>query len=510
MNYGRIRAGHALGLVLLTGACQGPVPEPAPATLRAAVRADVAGFFPNPPAANESYTFEMNRWVLDAVVGLDRGLNVVPALAEGWLTADDRTFVLELRPGLRFADGRKANAQDAVQSLRAGMRLGWPNLGYLRTIESLRVLDERRFEVKAARPDPTLLARLAWGFVLPAEATALVPVPVVGTGPYTLERWTPGEGFAFTRNPHYWGSPAGFARAEFRIEADDEARVRRVEKGEADLADAVPPEAWARIEANPDLRLVVGAGHRVLFLGLRVDRPPFDDPRVREAVDLALDRQALQDRVLLGKGSLANQLLPRGAVGYVPELPPSRVDRERARRLLRAAGIPPGYALRLDGPFNRYVRDVPIMHEVARQLAEVGLRVEVNALDKRALYRLLDAGGSQFHLLGWASESGDGADVFEVLFPPPEEAGSGSSNASGFVDARLGEIVREAQSSTNLRERADVLRRAFRRLAELRPILPLVVQPEAVVYDARRVAWDPPVSLALRPLDLRPIGAPPR
>ena len=495
-------------VLLLACACRGPAPAPTPSLLRAAVRADVTGFFPNPPAANESYTFEMNRWVLDAVVALDRGLNVVPALAEQWLTPDERTFILELHPGLKFADGTPVNAEDAVESLRAAMRLAWPNLGYLRTIESLRVLDARRFEVRAARPDPTLLARLAWGFVLPAKAAAQTPVPVVGAGTYTLERWTPGEGFAFRRNPHYWGAPAPFDRAEFRVVAEDEARLRLVETGAADLADFVPPEAWDRLEGNPNLRLVKGAGHRVLFLGLRVDRPPFDDPRVREAVDLALDRQALLDRVLLGKGALANQLLPRGAVGYVPELPPSPFDRERSRQLLRAAGIRPGHVLRLDGPYNRYVRDRQIMDEVARQLAEVGLRVEVNALDKRALYQLLDEGGSEFHLLGWASESGDGADVFEVLFPGPGEERRGSMNASGLVDASLDRITREAQSSVNLRARAIVLRRAFKRLSELRPILPLVVQPEAVVYDSRRVAWNPPVSLALRPLDLRPAEGP--
>jgi peptide/nickel transport system substrate-binding protein len=246
----------------------------------------------------------------------------------------------------------------------------------------------------------------------------------------------------------------------------------------------------------------------VLFLGLRVDRPPFSDPRVREAVDLALDRQALMDRVLSGRGTLANQLLPRGAVGFVPELPPSAFDRDRARALLRSAGIAPGFTLRLDGPKNRYVRDLQIMDEVARQLDLVGLKVQVNPLEKRALYRLLEGDTSLFHLLGWASESGDGADVFEVLFPAPGESGPFVSNASGLVDRPLGELVREAQSSTNLQERAEVLRRAFRRMAELRPILPLVVQPEAVVYDPRRVAWDPPVSLALRPRDLRPAPVP--
>jgi peptide/nickel transport system substrate-binding protein len=499
-----------LCLTLVGCACSTPPPKPDPRVLRAAVRADVTGFFPNPPAANESYTFEMNRWVLDAVVALDRGLNVVPALAEHWLTRDDRSFVLELRPGLRFSDGRPVTAADAARSLEAATRLAWPNDGYLSTLESVRVLDERRIEVRAARPDPTLLARLAWGFVLPADATTAQPVPVVGTAPYTLERWTPGQGFAFARNPHHWGRPAAFARAEFRVVPDDATRLELVEAGEADIADFVPPEAWARLERVKHLRLVVGAGLRVLFLGLRVDRAPFNDPRVREALDIAIDRRALVEHVFLGKGVVANQLMPRGSVGYVPDLAPAPFDRERARALLAAAGVRAGQRLRLDGPSNRYVRDAQVLEEIARQLAEVGLVVEVNALDKGALYTLIDRGLSDVFLLGWASESGDGADVFEVLFPPPAERRGGSSNATGFADAQLDAITREAQSTTNLRERAAVLRRAFTRLAELRPILPLVVQPESVLYDTRRVSWDPPVSLALRPRDLRPAGAEPQ
>ena len=505
-----VRRGAACLVLALASACSAPRATPPPSVLRAAVRADVTGFFPNPPAANESYSFEMNRWVLGAPIALDRGLNVVPALAEHWLTPDDRTFVLELRPGLRFSDGRAATARDVAASLEAGTRLRWPNLGYLSTIESVRALDEHRVEVRAVRPDPTLLARLAWGFVLPADELAKQPVPVVGTGPYTLERWSPGTGFSFARNPYYWGPPGPFARAEFTVVPDEAARLGRVEAGEADLADFVPPEAWTRLEQNPALRLVVGAGHRVLFLGLRVDRPPFADPRVREAFDLAIDRRAIVEKALAGKGSVANQLLPRGAVGHVPELPPLRYDPERAKALLRAAGMRPGTKLRLDGPSNRYVRDVEIMREVARQLAAVGVEVEVNALEKSALYALLAKGGSDLHLLGWASESGDGADTFEVLFPAPDTSGAranpsaAQTNASGFYDAELAAITREAQSSTNLQTRAGVLRRAFTRLSELRPILPLVVQPEAVVYNRTRVRWDPPVSLALRPGDLYP------
>ena len=428
--------------------------------LRAAVRADVTGFFPNPPASNESYTFEMNRWVVGALVGLDRGLNVVPALAEHWLTPDDRTFVLELRPGLRFSDGRPASARDAAESLLAGIRLRWPNLGYLSTIESVRVIGEHRIEVRAARPDPTLLARLAWGFVLPADELGKSPVPVVGAAPYTLERWTPGAGFSFARNPNYWGEPAAFQRAEFRVVPDDAARLALVENGEADLADFVPPEDWERL---PGTRAAPrgGRGHRVLFLGLRVDRSPFSDPRIREAFDLAIDRRAIVEKVLAGKGSVANQLLPRGAVGHLPELPPSRYDPERARALLRAAGIRPGHKLRLDGPYNRYVRDVEIMHEVARQLALVGVEVEVNALEKSALYALLAAGARTSTCSAGRASRATGPTPSRCCFPRPARRARAPTRPPPRR-TRAASTTRSSLRSRARRSRARTCRRARR------------------------------------------------
>jgi peptide/nickel transport system substrate-binding protein len=494
--------------VALMAGCAPEAPRPSSAVLRAAVRADVTGFFPRPPAANESYTFEMNRWVLDGVVALDRGLNVTPALAAHWLSRDALTTVIELRPGLRFSDGSPVTAADVAASLEAAQRRRWPNDGYLSTIESVRALDASRIELRARRPDPTLLARLAWGFVLPESVAGSDREPVRGTGPYTLESWERGRAFAFARNPNHWGAPAAFSRAEFRIVPDDEARLRLLESGAVELADFVPPEAWERVERQQHLRLVVGEGLRVLFLGLRVDRPPFSDPRAREALDLAIDRGELLRRVFVGKGAVANQLMPRGSVGYSPRLPQAVHDPRRARRLLSAAGLEPGHRLRLDGPRNRYVRDVEILNEIARQLAGVGLHVDVNAVEKGALYELLERGESELFLLGWASESGDGADVFEVLFPQPGETLRSTSNSTGFADAELEAIVRRVQSTPHLRDRAAELQKAFERLAALRPILPLVVQPDAVAYDRRRVSWDPPVSLALRPRDLRPEPAP--
>jgi peptide/nickel transport system substrate-binding protein len=209
---------------------------------------------------------------------------------------------------------------------------------------------------------------------------------------------------------------------------------------------------------------------------------------VREAVDVAP----------------AFQILPPGIVGHVPELAAAAVpDRERARRLLAAAGYASGLTFRLDGPNNRYVRDEAILHDVAEQLADVGIRAEARATDKAEFFRMIERGGSVAHLLGWASETGDGGDALDILFHPPTDGSAGRLNSTGLRDAELNRMITAVHSSPDLRQRAQRLRRAFERVAELRPIVPLVIQTEAVVHS-RRLVWDAPVSRALRPLDFRP------
>jgi peptide/nickel transport system substrate-binding protein len=498
-----LQSAAALGACAL-GACRGtPAGPPPERTLTVALRADLSGFYPNPPTVNESFTFEINRWVFDSLVALDPGLHLVPSLAESWHNPDERTYVFELRRGLRFSDGTPCTASDVTASLAAALRRGWATVDYLKAIEAVRALDERRVEIRAGRADPALLTRLPWGFVLPAAGVDRDPVPSVGTGPYRLDRWTPGRGFVLSRNPHYWGERPGFDRVEFRVVPDDGERVALVERGTADIADNVPLDAFDRLEKRVDLKLVIGSGHRVLFLALRVDRPPFDDPRIREAVDLSIDREAIVSRVLMGRAEPATQILPPSVVGHVPDLVPPTLDRERARRLLAAAGHPEGLAVRLDGPNNRYVRDAAILHEVARQLALVGIRAEARPMDKQEFYRLIEAGESVGHLLGWASETGDGADALDILFSPPERSSSARLNSTGLADAELGRLIDAVRSSSDLRTRASSLRRAFARLAALRPVVPLVVQTEAVVHS-RRISWNAPANHALRALDLRP------
>ena len=503
-----VRAPMAVAVLLAAAgtACGGgaPGPEPSPEGwfLTVAVKADVTGFLPNPPIAAESFTLDLHRSVYEPLVRLGPEYRLEPALAERWENPDDRTYVFDLRPGTVFSDGRRLAAADVAASLLAA-REGWATRDNLQAIESARALSETRVEVRTRSPYIALLPRLSWGFVLPAEALGRSPVPVIGTGPYRLDSWEPGRGFVFSRNPRFRGPRPAFERARFVVVPDDAERMAMVERGEADAADHVPPGRVEELASRRELRVVARSGPRVVFLVLRPDRAPFSDPRVREAVDLALDRAEVVRRALHDQGEPASQVVPPAIVGFVPTLAPTRPDQARARDLLRAATRPD---LLLDGSRGWYAADEAIAGEVARQLGEAGVAVALATHDKATLLSRIDSGLSAAYLLGWRCDSGDAGEVLDSLVHSPS-GGLGAYNTTGLRDDTLDRLIEEANRARTSADRTARLRAAVAHLARLRVVLPLVVPREAVVHS-RRVAWDPPVSRVPRPETLRPAGEP--
>lgn len=482
-------------------ACR-PAPVPADGTVTLAVRADLIEFFPN-GTQSDSYTMGLNTSLFEGLVGLDAELRLRPQLAERWESPDEFTYLFTLRPGLRFSDGTPVTAADVAASLDAVSRNRWETRDYLRPVESVRAIGARQVEIRTRAVSLGLLTRLPWGWVLPARLLEHKPVPPVGTGPYALEAHLPGREFVLRRNAHFHGPAPAFERARFVVLPDEAARVTQVAQGAADLADQVSPSTAARFAGRSDVRVVRQAGPQTLFLGLRVDRPPLSDPRVREALDLALDRRALIEAALGGAAEPASQAVSVNILGHNPELRGTALDQQRARQLLAAAGWREGLTLRLDAPDNRYPGDVRIAAEVARQLALVGVRVEPNTLEKERFFELIDSGQSDFHLLGWTCLSGDAGDLLDSLAHSRTADGFGQWNTVGLADPGLDRLIEQSARATVDSERAAHLKAAMARLGELRAVLPLAT-PHEIFLVSNRIEWAPRFDAALRPADMRP------
>lgn len=458
-----------------------------------AIAEDVTTFLPDGPFPSDSHSLNLNAHLFAGLVRLDRSLDVEAALAESWISPDDRTYVFQLRPDLRFSDGRALTSTDVVASLEAVRGAAWGGLAALHAVESVRALDERRIEIRTRSRHPPFLPRLHLGFVLPAEDLA-PGAAAAASGPYVLREWHPGESFTLEANPNYYGGPLSFPRAVFRVVSDAAKRVRLLVSGEVDIVAPVPLHDVPTLSQRDDIRVYSGPGTRVLYLGLRADRPPFSDPRVREAVACALDRQALVEGPLHGRGLPAHQLVPGSIVGYDPTLGPQTPGR-RCRDSLAAAGYPEGLSVRLDGPRDHYVADVELLGHLAAQLGAVGIRVEVQALEAHAFFERINSGRSDMHLVGWAFESGEASDLLTAGLHS-KRGPDGALNTFGLSDPVLDGLVDAVTRSRDERAFGENLKAALRHALDLDVAIPLVVQPEAIALRSP-LRWHPTIDYSL-------------
>ncbi|WP_067820589.1 ABC transporter substrate-binding protein [Actinomadura kijaniata] len=275
----------------------------------------------------------------------------------------------------RFTDGRPVRAADVLFSLRRIHTKAAENFGRLQMFDmkGARVVDDRTLELVTTEPYAEVPRALeSVTFVVP-EGTTAFDRPPAGSGPYRMAGGTP-QHAVLERNDRWWGPAPPTRRIEIRAVADPQARARAVVSGQADVAASVAP-ASAR-QVGTGVRVVRRSGVVMYPLVMRLDRKPFDDPRVREAVKLATDRRELLDKVFLGYGGIGNDLLTPADPSSPRDVPQRPRDLDRARELLRQAGHGDGLDLTLATTTSYPGMDTTATL-VARQLREVGVNVRV-------------------------------------------------------------------------------------------------------------------------------------
>lgn len=469
--------------------------------LTVGVAGDITGVYPK--VRDESFTFAILGNVYEALTRLDRDLRTRPALADRWESADDRTFRFRLRPGARFSDGRRVTVADAVASVQRALREDATRHA-LAAIDSVSATSDGEVQITTVGPAPTLLSLLHHAFIVPAADLEGPPVSPsgwpAGTGPYVIDFWTPGRELVLRANEHWRDGRAPFARVRLVVIPSAAERARALREGRLQIADSLGLDEidWLR---SAGLRVVSRPGLRVLYLAFRVDGPPFAEQEVREAFDLAIDRDELIRRALGGHGTPVALMVPPAVRGFNPEVGLPVPDRVRARQLLARAPAS-AKAVTLHGPNNRYVNGDRILQEVARQLGEVGVTVTVEARDKEAFFASLDAPETRFYLSGWSCDGADAGNALGSLFHTPTSAGLGFENSQGLSDRVLDEMIDAADREPTLARRNERLSAGLARVAALRLALPLVIQHETMGLAAT-VDWDPPIDMALRLEDAR-------
>lgn len=486
----------ALALLAACGRGRDTASAPAARRLTVAVRADITGVFPEPPTQSESFTIDVFSNVLEGPFRLDANLAVTPALVSTWTNPDERTWVFRLREGVRFSDGTPLTSEDVAASLRAAVEMPFPTGTFLSAIEKVEPSGPTEFRVTTREPSAVLPSYLAAGFVISASALAKKPILPIGTGPYVFAGRERGRQVRLTRN-RFHDPPAPFDEVLLRVLPDPAERVAALLRGDVDIAEAIPLDAVDRLSRESGLVARARPGTRVLYLAPRVDRPPFSDPRVREALDLAIDRDELNARVYGGRAAPASQPVPVAVAGFDDSLPVVRADRERARALVAEASGGAGIAVALDGPSDKYLGDVALVAEAKRQMELAGFRVTARTRPKGEYFPLLARGEAQLYLFGWQCDTLEAGDVLAGAFRSRTPSGARNDNYQGLADAQLDAAIDAASRASDAAERLEYLRAAMKRIRAIRAAVSLVVMPETIAWS-RRISWTPSPTLVLR------------
>jgi peptide/nickel transport system substrate-binding protein len=485
------RVAAALLAVALGAACNGE-----PDTERLAVAVPAGPFTIMPAAAGEEFAISILSNVYESIVDLGPDLVLRPGLAQSWQTPDDHTWVFALRRGARWHDGEAVRAVQVIESLeRTRQDPGSRMRVELAVVERMEAPDEHTVVVRTSRPLGHLANRLAnvriW------RPGARPADPALGSGPYRVRAWTPGGDTTLQSVDGYDGR-SGLREVVFRAVPEAAQRMRLLRAGDVQLVVDAPPDEMAALEVDPRLTVASRKGARVVFLAVDcarertpyvdAQRNPFADLRVRDALSLAVDREALVRGPLRRLASTVDQVVGPEVFGYHDGLRPAPHDPERARALLAEAGWAEGFAVALDYPSGKYRGAELVAGELARQLAPVGIRLRPRPQPPEEFFDRLRRRDTSLYLLGWIGTSGDAGPSYEYLLRTAE-GGFGHDNGGGYSNPELDRLVEQARHLGAV-DRLPLLRRVAEIVHRDKPVIPLYRPTDVYALD-RRLEFNP-------------------
>jgi len=327
--------------------------------------------------------------IYDKMVARDLDLAIKPSLATAWKTLDDNTWELTLRQGVSFHNGEPFNADSVKFSFARfvdpSVKNGYATL--LKPVTDVQIVDPYTVRIKTSEPFAELIETLAsYVEMLPPRAAAdpaAVARAPIGTGPYKFVSWTPNDRFIVqAAGPHFSGQPR-LQQVVFRPIPDATARINELKSGGVDIITNVPPLQIGGLQGSPGINLLraTNSGSIILIPSFQ-NTDVFNTKEARQAMQYAIDKDQLIKVVLRGEATPMLSPFPKGvAGGYVDALPQYTYDPDKAKALLRQAGMPDGFSVNFKAPDGRYLQDKQVAEAIAGQLEKVGIKAELETIE---------------------------------------------------------------------------------------------------------------------------------
>ena len=433
----------------------------------------------DPHAQNEGPTSTLLHHIYETLVARATDGSLIPSLATEWSISpeDPSVWVFKLREGVKFHDGSDFNADDVVFSMNRVREETSDFKGLHTAVSEVTKVDDYTVHVKMTGPSPLYPQNLTNTFMMDsgwAEANNVLKPQdyknneenfavrnANGTGPYTLVSRDPEVRTVMALNPNHWDAVKPEVTEIIYTPIKEAAtRVAALLSGEVDVVQDVPVQDIERLAATQGIKIERGPENRTIFFAYdmgsdklrsaNVEDNPFKKPEVREALALAIDRDAIKTVVMRGEAIPTGVQMPPFVNGWTPELDAySAPDYDKAKELLAAAGYPDGFTVDLNCPNDRYINDEAICQAFVGMLGQAGITANLVSQSRTLHFPLIQKRETDFYLLGWGVPTFDSAYIFDFLVHTTTDAfggWNGSNYSNPELDAKIQALATEVDT----------------------------------------------------------------
>ena len=447
------------------------------------------------PSVNTTGTsFDATEQIYDNLVDFERGgTKVVPGLAESWtVSKDGLEYVFKLRKGVKwqsnknFKPSRDMNADDILFMFERQWKENDPyfkvtssnhayfgDMGMPKLLKSVDKVDDYTVKIVLNAPEAPFLSNLAMQYagvqskeyaiaMLKAGTPEKIDQEPVGTGPFMLVQYQKDALIRYKANPQYWAGKAKIDDLIFSITPDASVRWAKLQKGECHVMPYPNPADLPAIRKDPNVVVMEQPGLNVGYLAYNTTKKPFDDVRVRKAVNMAINKQAIVDAVYLGTGVPAINPIPPTQWSYNKSIKDDAFNPEEAKKLLAAAGLKDGFttdlwAMPVQRPYNPNAKRIAELMQA--DLAKVGIKAEIKSFEWGEYRKRMQAGEHQMGMLGWTGDNGDPDNFLNTLLGCSSAKQNGS-NVAKFCYQPFEDLILKAKVFSNPAERTKLYEQA--------------------------------------------------
>ncbi len=447
----------------------------------------------NPSLYTSGTTFDASsRAIYNRIVEFELGTTkVIPALAQSWEVSDDGlTYIFHLRRGAKFhttknfTPTRDFNADDVVFSFERQLKPDHPyhkvsggsyeyfnGMDMPNILKSVEKIDTFTVRFTLNQQEAPFIANLGMDFasimsaeyadtMLKAGTPEKVDLEPVGTGPFQLVSYQPDAVIRYKAHPNYWGGKAKIDNLVFAITTDNAVRYAKLKAGECHVMPYPNPADLDAMRKDPDLKVMEQEGLNVGYLAFNTEKKPFDDRRVRQAINYAIDKQAIIEAIYLGAGKPAKNPIPPTMWSYNDSIQDYPYDPEKAKTLLAEAGLAGGFetdlwAMPVQRPYNPNARRMAEMMQA--DLAKVGIKAKIVTFEWGEYLKRSKNGEHEMILLGWTGDNGDPDKFMYVLLGCAAAKGA---NRARWCYKPFDDLLVEAKQTTDAAKRTELYKEA--------------------------------------------------